>query len=215
MSSKYILALGMSGVLMMTACTEPGAYPDDNQRTRQGAIIGAVAGAVIGASANGSNDRDQALKGAVIGGIGGAIVGSILDAQARELRRDLPGNVGVVRRGDELVVTMAQDLLFATDSSSLNPSQRGELRTVAQSLLNYPSTIVYVVGHTDNTASASYNQDLSERRAGAVAYELRSGGVPGSRISVFGRGESQPIATNQTPQGRAQNRRVEIIIREQ
>lgn len=215
MRNKSVFALGLSGILLATACTDDGSSNDQYRRTKQGAIIGAIGGAVVGAAANGSDDREQALKGAVIGGIGGAIVGSILDKQAQDLRRDLPANVGVDRRGDELVVTMAQDLLFATDSASLNYGQKDELRTVAQSLLNYPSTIVYVVGHTDSTASAAYNQDLSERRAAAVAYELRLGGVPSGRISAFGRGESQPIATNQTEAGKARNRRVEIIIREQ
>lgn len=215
MRSKSLLALSMSGVLLITACTDNGSGDDQYRRTKQGAIIGAIGGAVVGAAANGSDDREQALKGAIIGGIGGAIVGSILDKQAQDLRRDLPANVGVDRRGDELVVTMAQDLLFASDSANLNYNQRDELRTVAQSLLNYPSTTVYVVGHTDSTASAAYNQDLSERRAAAVAFELRSGGVPAGRISAFGRGESQPIATNQTEAGKARNRRVEIIIREQ
>lgn len=213
MSSRFLIALGMAATMLATACTETGD-PNSNDRTRQGAIIGAIGGAVIGASRPGNDDLKQAAQGAVIGGIGGAIVGSVLDAQERKLRQELPPNVGVIRRGNELVVVMSQDLLFATDSATLNPSQRDELQIVARSLLDFPSTTVFVVGHTDNTASAAYNQDLSERRAAAVASELRYGGVPGGRISAFGRGETQPIATNQTTGGRAQNRRVEIIIRE-
>jgi outer membrane protein OmpA-like peptidoglycan-associated protein len=213
MRKNIILALGLSATMIATACVE-GGDPNTNDRTRQGAITGAIAGAVIGASANGSNDRQQAVRGAVVGAIGGAVIGSVLDAQERKLRQELPSSVGVVRRGNELVVIMSQDLLFATDSANLNYSQQDELRTVARSLIEYPSTTIFVVGHTDNEGSAAYNQDLSERRAATVAAELRAGGVPSNRLSSFGRGESQPIATNQTSAGRAQNRRVEIIIRE-
>ena len=214
MRSKFLVALGLTSTLAITACTQTGD-PNSNDRTRQGAIAGALIGAAAGAARDGGNDVEQAVKGAVVGGVAGAVIGSVLDAQERQLRQDLPSNVGVIRQGDQLIVRMSQDLLFATDSANLNPSLRDELQTVARSLVQYPSTIVYVVGHTDNTASAAYNQDLSERRAAAVAAELRYGGVPSSRMSVFGRGETQPIASNQTAAGRAQNRRVEIIIREQ
>ncbi len=214
MRSRFVMALGLSATLVATACVE-GGDPNSNDRTRQGAIAGAIGGAVIGASRPGSNDLKQAVQGAVVGGIAGAVVGSILDAQERQLREQLPSNIGVIRQGDQLIVRMSQDLLFATDSSNLNPSQRDELQIVARSLLDYPSTIVYVVGHTDNTGTTAYNQDLSERRAAAVAAELRFGGVPASRVSAYGRGETQPIASNQSEAGRAQNRRVDIIIREQ
>jgi outer membrane protein OmpA-like peptidoglycan-associated protein len=207
---KTTLIVGLAATLAATGCVETG-NPDDYDRTRQGAVIGALAGGVLGASRKGGNDLEQAAAGAVIGGIAGGVIGSMVDAQERQLRNELPG-VGVIRDGDRLIVRMSQDLLFATDSASLRGDQRDELRIVADSLRDYPDTRVDVVGHTDNTASEAYNQDLSERRAAAVAGELRAGGVPSSRIRAYGRGESQPIAANSTSSGRAQNRRVDIII---
>ncbi|OZA09930.1 MAG: hypothetical protein B7Y02_11505 [Rhodobacterales bacterium 17-64-5] len=108
---------------------------------------------------------------------------------------------------------MAQDLLFATDSASLRPDLTSDLRVVANSLLRYPNSRIEVIGHTDNTGSAAYNQDLSQRRAVTVSGVLRDAGVPGGRLSAYGRGEDVPVASNLTPDGRAQNRRVEIIIR--
>jgi outer membrane protein OmpA-like peptidoglycan-associated protein len=103
--------------------------------------------------------------------------------------------------------------LFATDSAAVRPDLRSDLNAVAASLLRYPNSTIQVVGHTDNTGTAAYNQDLSQRRAVSVASILRESGVPGGRIAAVGRGEDQPIASNLTPEGRAQNRRVEIIIR--
>lgn len=210
MTKTTLLSLSLAGALVLTACVPT----EDTRRTRQGAVTGAVIGGVLGASREGSDDLEQAAAGAVIGGILGGAVGSVLDAQARELRGDLSGNIGVIRQGNQLIVRMPQDLLFATDSASLSPTLRGDLRILANSLLEYPSTVVDVVGHTDNTGTAAYNQDLSERRASAVAGELRAGGVPSGRIRAYGLGEDQPVASNLTPEGRQQNRRVDIVIRE-
>ncbi len=203
----------LAGALVLAGCVETSGTVE-NPRTRTGALTGAALGAAIGASRPGSNDLQQAAAGAVIGGIAGAVVGNVLDAQARDLRGDLSGNVGVIRDGDRLIVRMPQDLLFATDSAAVRPDLQRDLRVVAASLLEYPNTVVDIVGHTDNTGSAAYNQDLSERRALSVAAQLQGGGVPPSRIRAYGRGEDQPIASNLDPAGRQQNRRVEIIIRQ-
>jgi outer membrane protein OmpA-like peptidoglycan-associated protein len=214
MHIKTPLFLGLAATLAATACTDPAYGPGgEYERTRKGALIGAAAGAVLGASRPGSNDLEQAAAGAVIGGVVGGVIGNVLDAQARDLRDDLSGNVGVIRDGDRLIVRMPQDLLFATDSAAVRPDLQRDLRVVAGSLLEYPDTTVEVVGHTDNTGSAAYNQDLSERRARSVAGILINEGVPSRRIAAYGRGEDQPIDTNLTPQGRQNNRRVEIIIR--
>lgn len=209
--------LAVTGALFLTACVgvDPNAYPNDpNARTKNGAVIGGLLGAVAGAAT--SSDGDE-LKGAVIGGaLGagtGALIGADLDRQAAELRGSLSSNVGVTNTGDYLIVNMPQDLLFATDSASVRPDLRSDLNAVAASLLKYPNSRIEVIGHTDNTGSAAYNQDLSQRRAVAVASVLRDSGVPGGRIAAYGRGEDQPVASNLTPEGRAQNRRVEIIIR--
>ena len=215
MMMKSRVLLGMCGVLALSACeTDPNRYPNDpNARAKNGAVIGALSGAVLGAAAADNNQTQGALIGAGIGALAGAAIGNDLDKQAAELRGSLNSNVGVTRVGDSLVVNMPQDVLFAVDSATLRPDLTSDIRTVANSLLRYPNTQIEVVGHTDNTGTAAYNQDLSQRRAASVAEVLRSSGVPSNRITTYGRGEDAPIATNQTPQGQAQNRRVEIVIR--
>ena len=214
MMMKTPLILAVAGTLGLTACVDPNTYPDDpNARTRSGALIGGLLGAVAGAAVS----DDDKLKGAVIGGaIGagtGALIGADLDRQAAELRGSLSSNISVTNTGEYLIVNMPQDLLFAVDSATLRPDLKSDIRTVAASVLKYPNSRVEVIGHTDNTGAAAYNQDLSQRRAVSVSGILRESGVPGGRFSAYGRGEDVPVASNLTPEGRAQNRRVEIIIR--
>ncbi len=211
--TKPSLLLAAVGLVTLTACVDPNAYPDDpNARKKQGIALGALAGAALGASSH-DDKLAKAAVGAVVGGVIGGAIGNSLDQQAAELRGSLSSNVGVTNHGDFLVVNMPQDLLFATDSASVRPDLTYDLKTVAASLLKYPNSRIEVIGHTDNTGSAAYNQDLSQRRAVSVANVLRESGVPNGRMAAFGRGEDQPIATNLTAEGRAQNRRVEIIIR--
>lgn len=217
------LLLATASLLALTACVDPsggyqsggyGTAPVDNSRTKTGAISGAVVGGLIGATAGGDQGRfGRTIVGAGLGAIAGGAIGNALDRQAAELRGNVGGNTQIVNTGSELRVVMPQDILFATDSASLRPDLTQDLRAVAQSLLNYPNSTVQVIGHTDNVGAAAYNQDLSQRRAGSVAAVLRDYGVPSGRIVSFGRGEDQPVADNLTPQGRAQNRRVEIVIR--
>lgn len=197
----------------LVACEAPlpGQTTENTQRSAAvGAGIGALLGAATGSS--GQERVQNAAIGAILGGGLGAAAGANLDRQAAELRQQLPSNVGVVNTGSQLVVTVPQDLLFAVDSATVSASQQANLRTVAASLNRYPDTTVNVIGHTDNTGAASYNQQLSERRAGAVAAVLVNAGVPYARVVAIGRGENQPVASNLTPEGRQQNRRVEIII---
>lgn len=212
-ANKTLLSVSGAALLLVTACTDPNqvAGTDNNQRTRSGAIIGGIIGAGTGAAVS-DNRATGALLGGAIGALGGAAIGNALDRQAAELRQQLGNEVGVVNTGDRLIVTMPQDILFATSSFTVAPGLRDDLFTVSRSLQRYPDTTVQVVGHTDSTGSASYNQTLSERRANAVADVLMEGGVPFSRIRAIGRGEDQPVASNLTPEGRAQNRRVEIVI---
>lgn len=212
---KTPLILATLGALSLSACVDPNAYPNDpNARTKNGAIIGGILGAAAGVAVSGDGDEFKgALIGAAVGAGTGAAIGSDLDKQAAELRGSLNSNIGVTNYGDYLVVNMPQDLLFATDSASLSGSLTNDLRAVAASLQRYPNSTIQVIGHTDNVGEAAYNQDLSQRRAVAVAEVLRANGVPSGRISTVGRGEDAPIASNQTDSGRAQNRRVEIIIR--
>lgn len=207
-----VLFLSGVSLLLATACTDPNAVGgEDRQKTRQGALIGGLIGAGAGALA--SDDRAKgALIGGAIGAAGGAVVGNALDRQEAELRQQLDSDVGITNTGDRLIVTMPQDILFAVDSFDIRPGLRQDLFSVADSLQRYPDTRVQVIGHTDSDGAASYNQRLSERRADSVANVLLSGGVRSSRINAFGRGEEQPVASNLTPTGKAQNRRVEIVI---
>ena len=216
MTLKTPIFLSIASALALTACVDPAAYPDDpNARTKNGAVIGGLIGAAAGASIAKGDDK---LKGAILGGAlgagAGALIGQDLDRQASEMRNSFSNpNITVTNYGDYLVVNMPQDVLFATDSAALRPDLSRDVQAVAQSLLKYPNSTIQVVGHTDNSGTAAYNQDLSQRRAASVAGVLMGSGVPSSRIATIGRGEDQPIASNLTPQGQAQNRRVEIIIR--
>lgn len=205
--------LALAAAVALAGC-DPAAMGPENERTRQGAATGAIIGGAIGAL-TGPRDRalGRAAVGAVIGGAVGAAIGSELDRQAAELRRDLGPAVEVENTGEALVVTMPQDILFATGSAVVRADLQHDLRTIAGSLLAYPDSRVEVVGHTDNVGSAAFNLDLSQARANAVAAVLAGAGVPAARLLAFGRGEDAPRASNLTPAGRAQNRRVEIIIR--
>lgn len=212
-ASRLGLVFAATAFAGLVACEAP-LPGQTNENTQQGAAIGAGLGALLGA-ATGSTGQERvqhALVGAALGAGLGAAAGANLDRQAAELRQQLPGNVGVTNTGSQLIVTVPQDLLFAVDSATVSASQQANLRTVATSLNRYPDTTVNVIGHTDNTGAASYNQTLSERRANAVASVLIGAGVAPSRVVAVGRGENQPIASNETSQGRQQNRRVEIII---
>jgi outer membrane protein OmpA-like peptidoglycan-associated protein len=211
---KTPLIAATVGLMALSACVDPNAFPNDpNARARSGAIIGGMAGAALGAK----SDDDRLAKAVIGGALGAAIGGTIgasLDRQAADLRGSIGNpNISVTNYGDYLVVNMPQDLLFATDSAALRPDLTQDIRAVARNLLQYPNSRIEVIGHTDSTGSNAYNQDLSKRRAVAVTSVLRSEGVPKRRIAAIGRGEDQPIADNATAQGRAMNRRVEIIIR--
>lgn len=209
--SKKFMILAMAGALGVAGCVDSNT--GEQSRRNQGAVIGAATGAAVGAATGSGPRLGRAAIGGVLGGIVGGVIGDQLDRQAAELRNDLPPTIGVNNYGDYLLVNMPSALLFATDSASVSPHLTRDLQTVAASLLRYPNSSIQVVGHTDNTGSASHNQTLSERRAASVASILIQSGVPAFRIRTIGRGENQPIATNLTPEGRAQNRRVEILIR--
>ncbi len=202
-------------LLGATAFALAACAPDPNNpqnRTLGGAITGAAVGGVIGA-ATGDGSARRAVAGAVVGGTAGALIGQQLDRQAADLRRQLGDNVDIRNTGQELILTLPQDLLFAVDSASLRPDLQQDLRAIATNLVNYPRSDIIVIGHTDNTGSAAHNQGLSERRAQSVAQVLRSQNVASDRIQTIGRGLTQPVASNDTPEGRRQNRRVEIFIR--
>lgn len=214
MNMRFPLILSGTALFALSACVDPNNVPDDpNAYTRGGAVTGAVIGGLLGATQGSDDDRlAKTVLGAAVGGAIGGAIGNDLDRQAAELRA-VNSAFTVTNTGEYLVVNMPQDVLFATDSAALRPDLVRDLQAVAQSLQRYPNSRIEVIGHTDNTGSAAYNQDLSQRRAGSVADVLRTSGVAASRVVSYGAGENRPVASNLTPEGRAQNRRVEIIIR--
>jgi outer membrane protein OmpA-like peptidoglycan-associated protein len=184
----------------------------DNPNTAGGAIIGALGGAVVGAILPGSS-RTNALIGAGVGLLAGAAVGQYLDNQERELRAELAGTGATVdRQGDSLLVRFPAQVTFGVDSSQIQPGFYRTLDDVSSTLNRYPQSYLDVVGHTDSTGSAAYNQSLSERRASSVSNYFRSRGVEPARIASYGMGQTQPIASNADAFGRQQNRRVELRI---
>lgn len=209
------VALIACSTLFLSACTDPASLgaSSENVNRNAGMGLGGLVGAAAGSAIAGSGNR---TTGAVLGGIAGAaaggIIGNNLDQQAAELNASLTDEINVENTGDRLIVTLPEDITFDTASDFVRPSLQTELTKVASSLQKYPESSVQIVGHTDNEGDADYNQSLSERRASAVSSVLQSGGVSQGRISTTGRGENDPAASNLTPEGRAQNRRVEIVV---
>ena len=206
-----LIALVTVSALALTGCMTTNGM---GERQQSGAIIGGMLGAAAGAFGNDSDPGMGALVGGAAGALAGGAIGAALDRQARDLRGSLANdNIRIVNTGSELVVTMPEGILFDIDSAAIRANLQADLRALARNLQQYPDTTVNVIGHTDNTGSAAYNQDLSARRAQAVAGVLLEEGVSPGRVRSIGRGEDEPVASNLTPDGRAQNRRVEVIIR--
>ncbi len=178
-------------------------------KTQQGAVLGGLAGAGAGAAVS-DNDTQGAVVGGVIGAAVGGIIGSYLDDQAEEME-EIEG-AQVERIGDQLVVTFDSAILFDVDSSSLKAASKERLDQMAEVLVKYEETDIYVLGHTDDTGAEEYNQALSERRSESVSIYLEGKGVTGTRIRAKGFGETVPVADNSTATGRTQNRRVEVSI---
>jgi|SRR5690625_189583 len=201
-------AVAVASTLTLVACDTV----HDNRRTAIGSGVGAASGAALGAIISGG-DRASTLVGAGIGLLAGGAVGQYLDQQERDLQASLAGTgAEVQRQGDSLLVTLPSQVTFATDQATIQPQFYGALNNVAQTLQQYPSSYVDVIGHTDSTGAADYNQRLSERRASSVAQYLTSRGVSPARIKSYGMGMTQPIASNSDAAGRQANRRVEILI---
>lgn len=214
---RITLGVTLAATTALVACTSPARFEPDNTTTNanSGALMGGIMGAMMGIAGGDNADerRAGAIKGGVLGAIAGGVIGTQLDKQAAELEANLRNeSVMIENTGESLIVTLPQDILFATDSTAIRESLRFDLAVLARNLNDYPNSTVQIVGHTDNVGSAAYNEDLSLRRASAVATVLSAEGVVASRISTLGLGESRPVDTNLTAEGRAQNRRVEIII---
>ncbi|WP_020399055.1 OmpA family protein [Kordiimonas gwangyangensis] len=208
------ISLLLGSVFIVQACTtDPYTGEKKVSNTAIGAAIGAAAGAVGGVIVGGSNKRKAALIGAGIGTVVGGGVGFYMDQQEKKLRQQLQGTgVQVVRDGDNIILNMPGNITFDTDSSVVKADFMDVLHSVSLVLDEYEKTYVDVMGHTDSTGSDSYNLQLSQNRAEAVASVLTSKGVEPVRLVVRGFGEQYPIASNDTPSGRAQNRRVEIAL---
>lgn len=207
-------AIALSGALLASACTtDPYTGQRTVNRTAVGIIGGAAAGYLLGDIVGGSHDRNAKVIGMGIGALAGGAVGNYMDRQEAELRRQTAGTgVDVIRQGDELVLRMPAGITFAYDSYALQPAAQSTLTEVGRTLASYNQTYIDVLGHTDSTGTEAYNQTLSERRAGAVADYLSMRGVARARMGIRGYGETQPIASNDSEEGRAQNRRVEIKV---
>lgn len=192
-------------VILAAALTISGC----STNLRTGALGGAAAGAVIGGIASGS--ARGAIIGAAIGGAAGAAIGGVMDAQAEDLQDKLP-SAQVQRVGEGIQITFDSGILFDVNQSTLRAAAQQNLTDLAASLEEYEGTDVLVVGHTDSTGEASYNQGLSERRADAARTYLMGAGLDSDRVTAMGMGEEEPVGTNDTDAGRQANRRVEVAI---
>ncbi|PTD96081.1 OmpA family protein [Pseudothauera lacus] len=210
---KTITTATALAALLLTACAG-NPYYGDSANTARGATIGAGAGAVLGGVASSRGDRTKGvLIGAAVGATVGGLIGHQMDKQEAELRRDMAGTgVEVVREGDTIRLQAPENITFDTNRADIRPQFQPVLEQLAQSIRQYPGTVVQVEGHTDATGAAAYNQTLSENRAASVRSYLIQRGVEANRLIAVGYGMTRPIADNNTAAGRAQNRRVEILI---
>jgi outer membrane protein OmpA-like peptidoglycan-associated protein len=216
MITKKFTALALITAFGVVGCTtiDPQTGEKISNKAATGAIIGAIGGAVAGTVAGG-DDRRNAAIGAGIGGLSGAAVGSYMDRQERALRAKMAGTGVTVERVSEgqINLVMPSDITFDYNRSDVKPEFRGVINSLADALASQPSTIIDIIGHADSSGADAYNQELSEQRAQSVAFFLRQQGVQPPRLVAFGRGELEPIASNNTDQGRARNRRVEVKVR--
>jgi len=209
LSNRSIAAKGVGFALIVLIATSCNSFT----KTQKGAAIGAGAGGVIGAfiGKSAGNTALGAIIGGAVGGTAGALIGKKMDKQAAEIKQTVPGAT-VTREGEGIVVKFDSGILFDIDRTDLKPAAQNNLRNLAASLQNNPETDILIVGHTDNTGSPQHNMDLSVRRANSVKSFITANNVDPSRLTVKGMGQTEPIADNTTVDGRAQNRRVEIVI---
>lgn len=203
----------LAAALIAAGCSS-NPYQGDRAKTATGATIGAGAGAILGVGVSGSSDRGKgALIGAAVGATIGGLVGRNMDKQEADLRRGMQGTgVEIQREGDTIRLQAPENITFDVNRSEIRPQFRPVLDQLANSIRQYPGTVIRVEGHTDSTGSAALNQRLSEERALSVGSYLIHRGIEPVRISTIGYGFNRPIADNSTDFGRAQNRRVEVLI---
>ena len=208
------VAVVAAAVFAVAGCETVNPYTQETQTSKaaKGAGIGAAAGAVVGLLTKGDK-LQNALIGAGVGALAGGGVGYYMDVQEKKLRDRMAGTgVTVTRMGDNITLNMPSNITFALNSADLNQQFFNALDGVSMVLKEYDKIVIEVAGHTDSSGSDQYNQALSERRAQAVAGYLGSHGVKTQRLITIGAGEAHPVASNDTEQGRSQNRRVELTI---
>ena len=214
MRNLKIAAAAMLALTTTTACvTDPNTGEKRVSRAAIGAGLGGLGGLLAGDILGGRRDRTEKIVGAGIGAIAGGAIGGYMDRQEQALRRQTAGTGVEVRRdGDDLLLNIPSGITFDTNSYAIQPQFRQTLDQVAQTLSQYNQTFVDVYGHTDSTGGDAINIPLSRNRAQSVADYLSSRGVQSARLGTQGFGSSEPVASNSTLDGRAQNRRVEIKI---
>jgi outer membrane protein OmpA-like peptidoglycan-associated protein len=212
--SYSVLLLIMAIFLVEGCATDPYTGEQKMSKTAWGSILGAAGGAAVGAAVTKHQDRRKGiLIGAGVGGLTGAGVGYYMDQQEAKLRQKLQGTgVSVTRQGDNIILNMPGNITFQTNSADINANFYSVLNSVVLVLNEYNKTLVDVMGHTDSTGTDAINQPLSERRAASVGQYLISQGIDSRRVATQGVGKTRPIASNDTPEGRQQNRRVELQL---
>lgn len=200
------IALPLFLLIAMVSCSSLN-------KSQKGAAIGTAGGAIVGGAIGSISGKVGlgAIIGAAVGGVGGAIIGRNMDKQAADIQKDLP-NAKVERVGEGIVVEFSDKILFAVNSANLSSESKINLNKLNTILVKYPDTNIEIQGHTDNTGTSSLNQSLSERRGSAVNSYLVSNGISSSRLSVRGYGEESPKYSNDTEDGRMQNRNVQFLI---
>ena len=214
-TSPLMIAVGIAA-LGLAGCTtiDPNTGERVPNRAATGAIIGAITGAAAGTAAGG-DDRRNAVIGAGVGALAGGAVGGYMDRQEARMRQEMAGTgVEVVRESEsQIKLVMPSDITFDTNQAIVKSGFQPVLADVARALVAQPSTTIDVIGHADSVGTDAHNQALSERRAQAVTSYLAANGVQSVRMAAYGMGETQPVASNATEDGRSRNRRVEIKVR--
>ena len=214
-NKRIILSMFVASLLIGCTTLDPYTREEKTSKATKGALIGAASGAVAGllTGDDATERRQHVLIGAGVGALTGAAVGNYMDRQEMKLRQQLEGSgVSVTRNGDEIILNMPGNVTFETNSSELYSGFYEVLDSVAVVLDEFDKTVVEVSGHTDSTGSDSYNMSLSQKRAGSVAAYVRNRGVDDQRVVTLAYGEEKPVASNDSPSGRQQNRRVELRL---
>lgn len=212
--NKTLLSSGLVGLVLVLSVFIIGISGCSTMtKSQKGAVIGGTGGAVVGGVVGRSmgNTAMGAIIGAAAGGVAGAVIGKKMDKQAEEIAKEM-GDAEVIREGEGIVINFKDKVLFGYDRSDLNAAAKLNLDKLKNILLKYPETNIIVIGHTDSKGSESYNQTLSESRARSVTAYTSLNGISSTRLTAIGKGETDPVATNETEEGSALNRRVEFVI---